>query len=358
MTPAFAELTSWPNLLRAFQRASAGKRGRPSTAAFDHSMADRLLALADELRAGCYQPLPYTHFEIHEPKRRLISAAAFRDRVVHHALCQVIEPRFERVFLPHSFANRVGRGTHAAVAAVQAAAKAHRWVLRADIRQHFPSIDHALLMQAICRHVPEPDVLALVACILASGDGVDADASPWIAFEGDDLLAACRPRGLPIGNLTSQFWSNVYLHPVDLFIQRELRCPGYARYVDDFALFSNSKAELWGFKAALSERLASLRLALHEGSLQVAPTSAGIPWLGFVVYPTHRLVKARKVRHSSRRLGDLYEAWRAGEISFASFDAAVQGWVAHVQHASSWGLRRHVLGRFDLRGGRREREGA
>jgi RNA-directed DNA polymerase len=294
MTPAFAELTSWPNLLRAYRRASAGKRGRPSTAAFDHAMADRLLALADELQAGRYQPLPYTHFEIHEPKRRLISAAAFRDRVVHHALCQVVEPRFERVFLPHSFANRVGRGTHAAVDAVQAAARAHRWVLRADIRQHFPSIDHALLLQAVGHHVPEPDVMALVACILASGDGVDAAASPWIAFDGDDLLAACRPRGLPIGNLTSQFWSNVYLHPVDLFIQRELRCPGYVRYVDDFALFSNSKAELWRCKAALRERLASLRLALHEGSLQVAPTAAGTPWLGFVVYPTHRLVKGKR----------------------------------------------------------------
>ncbi len=351
MTPAFTELVSWPNLLQAYKRAAAGKRGHASAAAFEFRLADNLLALGDEL-AGCrYQPLPYTHFEIHEPKRRLISAAAFRDRVVHHALCQTVEPRFERVFLPESYANRVGKGTHAAVDALERAAQTFRWVLRADIRQHFASIDHLLLRQALAQHIAEPDVMALIDTILASGDSIHDAAEqgvPWISFPGDDLLAACRPRGLPIGNLTSQFWSNVFLHPVDLMVRRELGCKGYVRYVDDFALFSNNKAELWAWKAALRERLATLRLALHEHSLQVAPTASGIPWLGFVVYPTHRRVKARKVRHSTRRLQGLYGAWRDGRISFGEFDAAVQGWVNHVRFADTWGLRRHVLGGFDL----------
>ncbi len=98
----------------------------------------------------------------------------------------------------------------------------------------------------------------------------------------------CRPRGLPIGNLTSQFWSNCYLHPFDQFIKRELRCPAYLRYVDDMALFSDSKHELWAWKRAIVERLASLRLVIHEASAQVTPVRCGIPWLGFIVYPTHR----------------------------------------------------------------------
>ena len=189
-----------------------------------------------------------------------------------------------------------------------------------------------------------------MALILAGGEGApDNDAVP-LFFADDDLLAACRPRGLPIGNLTSQFWSNCYLHGLDLFVQRQLGCRPYLRYVDDFALFSANKRELWQWKSALVARLAALRLRMHEASAQVVPTAAGIPWLGFVVFPDHLKLKARKVRHSTRRLQAQYAAWRAGVISFAEFDASVQGWINHVRCADSWGLRLHVLSQFELRG--------
>jgi RNA-directed DNA polymerase len=131
-------------------------------------------------------------------------------------------------------------------------------------------------------------------------------------------------------------------------VKRELGCGAYLRYVDDFALFADSKATLWSWKTALRSRLAELRLTLHESRMQVTPTSSGIPWLGFVVFPEYRRVKARKVRHATRRLGARYEAYCAGEISFAEFDASVQGWINHVRHADSWGLRRHVLAPFRL----------
>ena len=350
-TPAFTALCEWGNLQHAFTRAAAGKRQRPAVAAFDHQMADHLIELRDELASGSYAPQPYTHFHIQEPKRRRISAAAFRDRVVHHALCQVIEPRFERVFIPDSYANRVGKGTHRAVARLRAFAARHRWVLRADIRQHFASVDHAVLLDALRAHIPEADVMRLVEVILAGGEGCFDDDVAATFFPGDDLLAACRPRGLPIGNLTSQFWSNCYLHGLDLFVKRELGCKAYLRYVDDFALFSDSRHELWACKAALQDRLARLRLTVHERSTQVAPTAAGIPWLGFVVFPDHTRVKARKVREGTRRLGEQYEAWRSGAISFAEFDATVQGWINHVRHADSWGLRSHVLAPFALQPG-------
>lgn len=268
--------------------------------------------------------------------------------MVHHALCQVIGPRFERVFLPDSFANRIGKGTHRAVARLRTLAARHRWVLRCDIRQHFPSLDHALLMQALRHHVPEDDVMDLVARVLAGGHALLPDEPAPAYFEGDDLFAALRPRGLPIGNLTSQFWSNCFMHALDVFVRRELRCAGYVRYVDDFALFSDCKAELWAWKQALRDRLAALRLTMHERATQVAPTAAGTPWLGFVVYPDHVRVKARKVRHATRHLGVQYEAYRAGAISFGEFDASVQGWVNHVRYADSWGLRQHVLAPFVL----------
>jgi RNA-directed DNA polymerase len=314
-------------------------------------VADRLLRLRADLLDGSYAPGPYTHFFIHEPKHRKISAATFRDRVVHHALCAIIEPRFERVFIPDSYANRIGKGTHRAIDRLQEFTRRYRYVLRADLRQHFASIDHAILLDSLRTQIPEPDIMRLIEVILAGGRDVLRDQYDMVWFPGDDLLAVCRPRGLPIGNLTSQFWSNCYLHPFDLFVKRELGCRAYLRYVDDFALFADSKATLWAWKEAIQSRLAGLRLTIHERCTQVTPTAGGIPWLGFVVFPEYRLVKARKVRYATRRLGERYEAYRSSTIAFAEFDASVRGWINHVRHADSWGLRRHVLAPFVLKPG-------
>lgn len=349
-TPAFTTLASWSNLLLAFQKAARGKRGREAAATFEFSLADNLLELQSELLQGRYRPGTYTHFLIHEPKRRKISAAPFRDRIVHHALHNVIGPRFERLFSDASFANRKGRGTHRAVDRFQQFARQYRYVLRCDIVKHFPSIDHAVLRSTLARCVGEPDILALIDCILSGGDGVLASEYIMHWFDGDDLLAACRPRGLPIGNVTSQFWSNCYLHPFDEFVARELQCAAYVRYVDDFALFSDSKRTLWQWKSRIVARLARLRLTLHAGSAQVGCTATGTPWLGFVVCPAHRRVKSRKVVEATRRLRARVKDLKAGKSSFDEMNAGVQGWVNHVRYANTWGLRRHVLGSLRFSG--------
>jgi retron-type reverse transcriptase len=343
MSPAFQHLCSWQNLVLAWRQAARGKRGTASVARFEYRAEEYLADLQSQLIAGTYCPDSYVHFRLNDPKRRKISAIGFQDRVIHHALCNLIESRFERLFIPDSYANRVGKGTHRAIDRLQGFARHYRYVLRADIVQHFASVDHAILLAILGRQIPEPDVMRLVETIIDSGRGVLDDEYRYVRFPGDDLLAICRPRGLPIGNLTSQFWSNCYLHPFDQFVTRQLGCRAYLRYVDDFALFSDSKRELWRWKAAIIERLARLRLVIHETRAQVLPVGAGIPWLGFVVYPTHRLIKARKVRNAHRRLRSRLAAYHAGEISFAELDASLQGWINHVGHADSWGLRRHVL---------------
>jgi hypothetical protein len=340
------QVCAWDNLLEAWRRAARGKRGKANVAAFEHQAADRLLHLQSRLAAGDWRPGAYVHFTLKTPKRRLISAAPFADRVVHHALCNLIEPVFERLFIPTSYANRPGKGTHRAVDRVQDLSRRYPFVLPLDIVKHFPSIDHAILLKGLSRHLDDPRLLALAGRIIASGDGVHDQAGPPRPFPGDDLLAACRPRGLPIGNLTSQFWSNCYLHPLDQFITRGLGCTAYVRYVDDMVLFADGKARLWQWKRAILERLAGLRLRVHAGSAQVRPVTTGVPWLGFVVYPSHRRVKGRKVVAATRRLGAAFEAWRAGRISFAHFDAGVQGWINHVRYADSWGLRAHMLQPF------------
>jgi RNA-directed DNA polymerase len=204
----------------------------------------------------------------------------------------VIEPRFERLFIPDSYANRAGKGTHRAVDRLQQLSRRYRYALRADIVKHFPSIDHAILRETLARVVPEDDIMMLVDVVLASGAGVLEDEYEMVWFTGDDLLAACRPHGLPIGNLTSQFWSNCYLHPFDQFVTRELHCRAYLRYVDDFVLLGDSKRELWGWKRAVAERLARLRLVIHEEAAQVVPVRFG-----------HPLARLRRVPDASSRQG-------------------------------------------------------
>jgi RNA-directed DNA polymerase len=342
-SPAFTRLCSWENLVLAWRKAARGKRGTASVARFEYRAEEALSEIREQLLAASYRPGGYVHFHLKEPKRRKISAIRFRDRVVHHALCNVIESRFERLFIADSYANRKAKGTHRAIDRLQRLAQRYRYVLRADIVQHFASVDHAILLAILRPQIPEPDVMALVERIVASGRGVLDDEYRYVPFPGDDLLAICRPRGLPIGNLTSQFWSNCYLHPFDQFVTRELGCRAYLRYVDDFALFGDDKGELWVWKTAIIERVARLRLVIHETRTQVLPVDAGIPWLGFVVHPTHRGVKGRKVRSAHRRLRARLRAYHAGEISYGELDASLNGWINHVGQADSWGLRRHVL---------------
>ncbi len=331
-------------MLEAYRKAARGKRGKLAAASFEFGLADRLLDLQADLLAGSYQPGSYHHFVIHEPKRRLISAAPFRDRVVHHALCNIIEPLFEARFHPHSYANRVGKGTHRAVDQLQAYARQYRYVLRLDIRQHFPSLDHQILKDELFRVLSDTQVRWLIETILQSGEGVLRDEYDLVAFPGDLPLDTSRPRGLPIGNLTSQFWSNCYLNPLDWFVSRELGCAAYLRYVDDFALFSNNKKQLAQWRNRIIEFLAKLRLTLHAQSAQALPVSDGIPWLGFVVYPSHRRLKRRNVVQFQRRLDQNITHYQQGDISFAELDASVQSWINHVRYADTWGLRKHILG--------------
>lgn len=332
----FDELTSWANLLLAFHKAARGKRGQANVARFEHRLEANLLRLQEELRSGTYRPGGYHSFFVHEPKRRKISAAPFRDRVVHHALCNLIEPLFEPAFVEGSFANRKGKGTHRALDQCQQLARRYPFFLQLDVRQFFPSIDHEILLARLARRIRDPQVLELARSILESGDGVLAAEYEQVYFPGDDLFAALRPRGLPIGNLTSQFWANVYLDSLDHCVKRRLRCRGYLRYVDDFLLFAGSKQELWGWKRAIETHLESLRLKLHPGA-HPRPVTEGIPFLGFVTYPDRRELKRRKGIHYRRRLKRLVaQARRMGNPAKAL--ASLQGWEAHCRHGNTVGL--------------------
>lgn len=178
--------------------------------------------------------------------------------------------------------------------------------------------------------------------ILESGVRVLSEVYEMVYFPGDDLFAGLRPRGLPIGNLTSQFWANVYLNPFDHFVKRELGCKRYLRYVDDFALFADNKDVLWSWKEAIEQGLASLRLTIHPGA-HPRPVYEGLPFLGFVVYPHRRCLKRRKGIHYQRKLRALIRAYCRGVLSLGEVTASVQGWVNHACYGNTVGLRKAIL---------------
>jgi RNA-directed DNA polymerase len=340
----YSKVCAFANLYRAFRQARRSKRNRKEVAAFEFDLEENLLQLRQELATRIYRPGPYRSFYVRDAKRRWVSAAPFRDRVVHHALVSVIEPLFEPRFIGDSYANRVGKGTHRALDRCQQFARRYRYVLQCDVRQFYPSVDHAILRDQLGRVIGDEGVMWLVDRILTSGEGVLAGEYEMVWFPGDDLLAALRPRGLPIGNLTSQFWANVCLNDLDQFVKRTLRCRAYLRYADDFLFFADDKPALHAWRGAIIGRSALLRLTLHERRAQVYPVTEGIPFLGFHVFPDHRRLKSRRGHAARRRLQALARECAAGRVDVDRLAAGVQGWVAHAAHGDTWGLRRSVLG--------------
>ncbi len=340
----YPQVYDFENLYASYRAARRAKRGRAEVARFEARVEDELFRLQDELRNETYRPGTYRNFYIYEPKKRKISAAPFRDRVVHHALVRVIEPIFERRFIFDSYACRRGKGTHRALDRCTAFVRRYRFVLQCDIAKFFPTIDHAILLTILGRTLADERIMRLCERIVQSGDGVLDSERDVHWFPGDDLFAPLRPQGLPIGNLTSQFWANVYLNELDHFVKRVLKCRAYVRYADDFLLFHNDKATLHGWLAELRHFAANrLRLLLHPTKCQVFPTANGVPFLGFHHFATHRRLKRPVVVRFRRRLRMLQEEYAAGRIDREKIGASIQSWCAHAAHGNTYRLRNQIL---------------
>lgn len=337
----YKKLIAWPNLLLAWQRACKGKRGKVAVAAFELRLEDYLLELQDMLSTHSWQAAGYEHFYIHDPKRRLISAAPFADRVVHHALCNIIEPVYERSFLEESYANRLGKGNHRALQQAQCYARKFDYVLSLDVRKFFPNINHAILRKLLARKIHDNAILWLIDQILDSGAGVHNEESEAVLFPGDDLIDLTQARGLPIGNLTSQFWANVYLNPLDHFIKRELGCQGYVRYVDDLLLFADSKKVLWEWKHKLEQRLCRLRLKFHAGA-HPRPVTEGFGFLGFL-FPGQRRLKRRKGIQYQQRLKAMLADYTQGLLAKDKLLESILAWNNHVRYGNTLGLRKSIF---------------
>ncbi len=335
------EVISFPNLLLAFHKAARAKRDHPNVARFRFHLERELCQLQDELQSRSYEPGPYFTFRIFEPKERLISAAPFRDRVVHHALCNVLAPVLEATFIEDSFACRTGKGTHAAVDRFTHFARRHRFVLHGDVQKYFPSVDHQVLKARVARHVKDRDVLWLAERIIDHSNPQEP-VQEWYA--GDDLFApAARRVGLPLGNQTSQLFANLTLSPLDHFVKETLRVRGYLRYMDDFVLFGDDPGKLSEARERCRAFLAGLRLRLHPRKSAVSRVCDGTRFLGYRVFPNHRLLPRTNVVRMRRRLARLRAGRAAGTLTRADVWRSLAGWLGHAVHADTWRLRRRLL---------------
>jgi retron-type reverse transcriptase len=335
------KVASPENLLEAAGDALRGKRGKRAGAAFFQVWEKEVVRLARELDEVSYRPGEYHYFTIHEPKERVVAAAPFRDRVVHHALVRVLEPIFEPRFIEDSYACRPGRGTHAGMRRALHFAQRFPYALKCDIRRYFPSIDQGLLRDKIARVVGDRRVLELVDRILESH--VERVAREWPA--GGDLFDVVEHRkGLPIGNLTSQFFANIYLDAFDHFVKQELRVKGYVRYVDDFLLYARSRSEARAWGRACREFLAAEGLEIHPDKYRLIPTGDGVDFCGYVVHADGRVkVRSSNARRFRQRYLRMRKEMKDGLLEPAELTAAVRAWAAHAAHAQSWGLRKAVL---------------
>jgi retron-type reverse transcriptase len=338
----FDAIISFENLLRAAEKAQKGKRFEPAVLQFNHNLEGELGRLREELLSQTYRPGRYKEFYIQDPKRRLISAAPYRDRVVHHALCNVIEPIFERTFIHDSYACRKGKGTHAGVDRLTKFMQSNHYALKCDIKKYFPSIDHAILKDLIRRKIGCARTLWLIDLII-DGSNPQEEVSDY--FAGDDLLTPTqRRKGIPIGNQTSQFFANVYLNGFDHLVKEELGCRCYVRYVDDFVTLGNDKGWLWEMREAMDDYLQRhLRVRLHPKKQWVFPVTEGVEFLGYRVFPTHRrLCRDNGVRFQ-RRLRRLQHEYRIRQKTLTEVRQSIVSWIGHAAHADTYGLRSALL---------------
>jgi len=319
----FDKVCSFENLMKASQKAFRGKKNKPQAAEFYFRLESEIVGIQEELLSGNYQPRPYRSFYVYEPKKRHICATDFRDRVVHHAVCNILEPVFERSFIYDSYACRKNKGAHIAMKRVQSFSRKRQYFMKADVSKFYESVDHAVLKNLLGKKIRDPKLKNLMATII------------------DHPLPEQIPgKGLPIGNLTSQWWANLYLDDLDHHVKDELGVKCYARYMDDFVILADDKADLHLLRADISSYLdRKLRLKLKDSGTFIAPVWQGIPFLGLRIFPNLIRLKRENILRFRRNFRKKRMSYLAGDIDETAFIRSVQSMIGHIKHADTLRMR-------------------
>lgn len=330
-------MTTIENIFERYFEFRVGKKKKKDVLQFERFAEDNLFALYDELKSRTYFPGSYKGFYVRDPKLRLIHKAIVVDRVVHHIVSKELEKIFEPTFYAHSYAGRKGKGTHKAVTTLHKMAwKVSRnntracWALKCDIRKFFASINHIILLSILKKKIADQDFLDLLEKIINS----------FYSEQTNDLT---NKKGIPIGNLTSQFFSNIYLNELDQFIKHELKVKYYIRYADDFVLLSENKEYLQNLIEPINTFLAEhLDLKLHSNKIILRPFRSGADFLGYIVFPHYILPRIKTKKRLMRRLRKKVKEYKDRKISWQALNQTIQSYLGYLQHANTYRLQKEL----------------
>lgn len=319
-----AEIAATDNLMLAVWKAARGKRHRPDVIQFATQLDQHLKQLAHDILQGHVPYARYREFYIHDPKKRLIHAACFEDRVLHHAIMNLAEPVFERTLVPTTYACRPHKGVHRAAAQVQTNLQRYPWYVKTDISGYFPSIDHAILYDLLQRRFKGNDFLHLLWRII-------------------DSYHAQPEKGLPIGALTSQHFANHYLDGADHFLWEQIKVKAQVRYMDDTLFWCNSRAEAHDKLAALHDYLQIERKLQLKPNSQINRSVIGVSYCGYRILPSAILLSRRKRQRYQQLRQQWEQAWQAGQITELALQQAYHAIHAMTLHADSLAWRKQNL---------------
>ena len=335
----FNKICSFENLHLAYLKARKCKRYKDEILKFSWNLEENLLKLQKELMSQTYQHGGYREFVVCDSKKRKIKAAPFKDRVVHHALCNIIEPIFDREFIYDTYACRENKGTHRAIKRLEKFIKSVNSTLReremnfpaskiyclqCDVSKYFDSIDHQILFSLLRKKIADPKALWLIKIIVES-----SNKEPG--------------KGIPIGNLTSQLFANVYLNELDQFVKHQLRIKYYIRYMDDFLILHFNKKELHKIKNQIQMFLRDkLKLELHPKKADIFPVDRSVDFLGYRIFRNHRLLRKSTVKRFIKRVKIYRKRMENTLMTEEKFNQSLDSWLAYARFGNSWRLRQNL----------------
>ncbi len=340
----YEKVISLENLFLAEKKARKRKTLKPYIIKFEENLDEELHILHQELASHNYNPYPLKTFIIREPKTRKISKSEFRDRIVHHAICNILEPIYEKKFIYDSCANRRGKGTFLAVRRFEkfkykisrnltkVKGNAKGYVFKADIKHYFETVNHDILLAILRKTIRDETIISLIIKILKNYD-----------LKGSQ-------KGMPLGNLTSQFFANIYLNELDQFVKHKLKLKYYIRYVDDFVIFHGSKSALEELKKQISDFLKEkLCLELHPEKSKIFPLHRGVNFLGLRIFPHHKLLRKRNIHKLRTKLSQRFIEYNNEILSFDDFYNILEGWISYAKNGNTYKLRNIINNEFKER---------
>ena len=323
----FDDIISLENLLEAWHEFIRGKRKRRDTQEFSLNLMDNIFALHSDLKSLTYKHGGYQAFKINDPKPRDIHKASVRDRLLHHAIYRILYPFFDKTFIADSYSCRVNKGTHKAIGRFREFAQKTSknntrtcWALKCDIRKFFANIDHDILMNILKEYIPDENIIWLLKNVIDN-------FSP----------------GLPLGNLTSQLFVNVYMNKFDQFMKHRLKAEYYIRYADDFVIFSGNREWLEKLIGLIKEYLLrELKLELHPDKIFIKTMASGVDFLGMVNFSDYRVLRTKTKRRMLKKISGRYNELRNKIIYEESFKQSWQSYLGMLKHCDGYKIEKRL----------------